>query len=458
MKMLQFDLFPEIEKERIKVLNSQHLRQGDFVVYWMQATQRTENNQALDYAIMIANKLNQPLLVYFGITNSYHEANQRHYYFMLEGLKEVQNSLKEKNIQFLIQNLSPELGICDVAKNASAMVVDAGYTRKEKQWRNYVGSQISCPLLQIECNVVVPVELVSSKEEYSAATIRRKIMKLVTKFLVLNKQPVLQKTKIKKDFSSFELSDLDKAVQNLNIDKTVKRVKTFHGGTSQAKQHLKLFIEKKLDKYNQRNDPTNDVLSNMSPYLHFGQISPIYVASKVLESNNPAMDAYLEQLIVRRELAFNFVFYNNNYDSFDGLPEWTKKSFNEHKNDIREYIYSLDQLEKAKTHDVYWNAAQKQMLITGKMHGHMRMYWGKKIIEWTKDPKTAYKYMLYLNNKYELDGRDPNGFTGVAWCFGKHDRPWKERPIFGKIRYMNANGLRRKFNIEEYVKKIASLT
>ena len=305
---------------------------------------------------------------------------------------------------------------------------------------------------------MVPVELVSSKEEYSAATIRRKIMKLVTKFLVLNKQPVLQKTKIKKDFSSFELSDLDKAVQNLNIDKTVKRVKTFHGGTSQAKQHLKLFIEKKLDKYNQRNDPTNDVLSNMSPYLHFGQISPIYVASKVLESNNPAMDAYLEQLIVRRELAFNFVFYNNNYDSFDGLPEWTKKSFNEHKNDIREYIYSLDQLEKAKTHDVYWNAAQKQMLITGKMHGHMRMYWGKKIIEWTKDPKTAYKYMLYLNNKYELDGRDPNGFTGVAWCFGKHDRPWKERPIFGKIRYMNANGLRRKFNIEEYVKQIASLT
>jgi len=455
---LEFKQFPEIEKERIKVLNNQQLKQGDFVVYWMQVTQRTEHNQALDYAIMLANKLNQPLLVYFAITNSYPEANERHYYFMLEGLKEVQTSFEEKNLHFLIQNISPAVGVCAVAKNASVVVVDAGYTKTERQWRNYVASYVSCPLVQIECNVVVPVELVSPKEEYSAATIRRKIMKLVTKFLVLNKQPVLEKTKIKTDFSSFEISDLDEAVQNLNIDKSVKRVKTFHGGTSHAKQHLNLFIETKLEKYvNQRNDPTKDVLSNMSPYFHFGQISPIFVALNVLESNNPGMDAYLEQLIVRRELAFNFVFYNNNYDSFDGLPEWTKKSLNEHKNDTRDYLYSLGELENAKTHDVYWNAAQKQMIVTGKMHGYMRMYWGKKIIEWTKNPKIAYEYMLYLNNKYELDGRDPNGFTGVSWCFGKHDRPWKERSIFGKIRYMNANGLRRKFDIEKYVKQISQL-
>jgi deoxyribodipyrimidine photo-lyase len=455
---LEFKRFPEIQKERIKVLNNQQLKQGDFVVYWMQATQRTEHNQALDYAIMLANKLNQPLLVYFAITNSYPEANERHYYFMLEGLIEVQKSFEEKNLQFLIQNISPAVGVCAVAKNASVVVVDAGYTKMERQWRNYVASYVSCPLVQLECNVVVPVELVSPKEEYSAATIRRKIMKLVTKFLVLNKQPVLEKTKMKTDFSSFEISDLDEAVQNLNIDKSVKRVKNFHGGASHAKQHLNLFIETKLEKYdNQRNDPTKDVLSNMSPYFHFGQISPIFVALNVLESNNPGMDAYLEQLIVRRELAFNFVFYNINYDCFDGLPEWTKKSLNEHKNDTRGYLYSLGELENAKTHDVYWNAAQKQMIVTGKMHGYMRMYWGKKIIEWTKSPKIAYERMLYLNNKYELDGRDPNGFTGVAWCFGKHDRPWKERSIFGKIRYMNANGLRRKFDIEKYVKEIAQL-
>ncbi|MCW4022050.1 MAG: deoxyribodipyrimidine photo-lyase, partial [Candidatus Bathyarchaeota archaeon] len=424
---MQFDKFPEIEKERIKLLNNQQLAQGSFVVYWMQATQRTEHNQALDYSIRLANKLNQPVLVYFAVTNKYPEANQRHYYFMLEGLKEIQSNLNQKNTPFLIQNISPEVGVCEVAKNASTVVVDAGYTKTEKQWRKYVASHISCPLVQIECNVVVPVELASSKEEYSAATIRRKIMPMLTKFLVLNKPPVLEKTKIKTNFSSFEITDLDDAVQNLNIDTSVQPVKTFHGGTNQAKQHLKLFIEKKLDKYHQRNNPTTDFLSNMSPYLHFGQISPIFVALTVLESNNPNMDAYLEELIIRRELAFNFVFYNNNYDSFEGLPDWTKKSLNEHKNDPRDSPYSLAELEHAKTHDAYWNVAQKQMLVTGKMHGYMRMYWGKKIIEWTKNPQTAYKYMLYLNNKYELDGRDPNGFTGVAWCFGKHDRPWKER-------------------------------
>jgi len=457
---LQFDLFPEIEKERIKLLNSQPINQkGDFVVYWMQATQRVEHNQALDYAILLANKLKQPLLVYFAITENYPEANQRHYYFMLEGLKEIQQSLAKKNIQFLIQNVSPEIGVCSIATNASVVVVDCGYTKTEKQWRDYVVSQIFCPMVQVECNVVVPVALASSKEEYSAATIRRKIKKLVTKFLVLYKKPDLDKTKIITDFSFFEISDLDQAVQHLNVDKSVKQVETFNGGTSKAKRYLREFIDTKLEKYDeQRNDPTKDVSSNMSPYLHFGQISPIFVALKVLESNIPSMDAYLEQLIIRRELAFNFVFYNKNYDSFEGLPEWTQKTLTEHKNDPREYIYSLAVLEDAKTHDAYWNAAQKQMTLSGKMHGYMRMYWGKKIIEWTKNPQTAYKYMLYLNNKYELDGRDPNGYTGVAWCFGKHDRPWKERPIFGKIRYMNANGLRRKFNIEKYVKQIAQLT
>jgi len=245
----------------------------------------------------------------------------------------------------------------------------------------------------------------------------------------------------------------------LNIDKSVKRVETFHGGTSRAKQHLKMFIEKKLDKYvDGKNDPSIDVLSNMSPYLHFGQIPPTYIALKVLESNNLGTDVYLEELVVRRELAFNFIFYNKNYDSFDCLAEWTKKSLNEHKSDPREYVYSLDEFENAKTHDIYWNAAQKQMKVCGKMHGYMRMYWGKKIIEWTQDPVDAYNYMLYLNNKYELDGRDANGFAGVAWCFGKHDRPWKERSIFGKIRYMNAKGLQRKFDVEKYVKQINQLT
>jgi deoxyribodipyrimidine photo-lyase len=447
-----------IEEERVKILNGQSLQEGDFVVYWMQATQRTEHNQALEYAIIEANKLDKPLLVYFGITNSYPEANQRHYHFMLEGLKEVQQSLEQWDVKFVIQNVSPEVGVTKLAKHASIVVVDRAYTKIEKQWRNYVANHISCPLLQVECNLVVPVETASPKEEYSAATFRPKIKKLVTKYLLLVEKNNPKRTKIKTDLLAFEISDPNKACSKLNIDKSVKNIATFHGGTSEAKQHLKRFIETKLDSYaDKKNDPTKNVLSNMSPYLHFGQISPVFVALKILETNSKSIDVYLEEMIVRRELAFNFVFYNKNYDSFDCLPEWTKKSLNDHSKDPRDYIYSLDEFEHAKTHDPYWNAAQNQMKSTGKIHGYMRMYWGKKIIEWTKTPQEAYDYALYLNNKYELDGRDPNGFAGVAWCFGKHDRPWRERSIFGKIRYMNANGLKRKFDADKYVKQINQL-
>jgi deoxyribodipyrimidine photo-lyase len=192
----------------------------------------------------------------------------------------------------------------------------------------------------------------------------------------------------------------------------------------------------------------------MSPYLHFGQISPLYIALKVQGAKSPGQDSFLEELIVRRELSMNFVLYNRHYDSFDCLPAWAQASLTAHGKDRRPYLYPLKTFETAQTHDPYWNAAQGEMLITGKMHGYMRMYWGKKILEWSSSPEEAYRIALYLNNKYELDGRDPNGFAGVAWCFGKHDRAWGERPIFGKIRYMNANGLRRKFDAGAYVKKI----
>ena len=196
----------------------------------------------------------------------------------------------------------------------------------------------------------------------------------------------------------------------------------------------------------------------MSPYLHFGQISPLYIALKVLETESLGKDSYIEQLIVRRELAYNFVYYNRNYDTIKCLPPWATATLNVHKRDKREYIYTLEEFENAETHDPYWNAAQKEMVITGKMHGYMRMYWGKKILEWSKNPKAGFDIALYLNNKYELDGRDPNGFAGVAWCFGKHDRAWTERKVFGKIRYMNSNGLKRKFDAEAYVEKINKLT
>jgi len=448
-----------IEKDRVKVLNREEFKKRKYILYWMQASQRTEYNHALEYAILKANKTNMPVIVYFGLTDNLPEANARHYHFMLEGLKEVESSLEEKGIRMIVRHTSPPVGVVELSKDASLVVVDRGYLRTQKKWRRYVAHSIECPLVQVESDVIIPVETASPKEEYSAATLRPKIHKKLDYFIRPFKENYPKVDSLQLNLDTFDIDDSEKVLSTLEIDKSVSKVMDFHGGTTEAEKHLEIFLRDKLEYYEElRNDPTKEIVSNMSPYLHFGQISPLHIALRVMETNTPGKDAYLEQLIVRRELSVNFVFYNENYDSFDGLPEWAKKTLKDHEKDPRKYTYILKELENAETHDPYWNASQREMTSTGKMHGYMRMYWGKKIIEWSKTPKEAYKTAIYLNNKYELDGRDLNGFTSVAWCFGKHDHPWKERQIFGKIRYMNANGLKRKFDADEYVAKIQMIS
>ncbi len=447
-----------IQGERTKRLNDLMVRDGRYVLYWMQAAQRSEYNHALEYAIEKANDLNRPLVVFFGITERFPEANERHYWFMLEGLLEVKNSLEERGIQIVIWHKSPEVGALEMSENASLLIVDRGYLKIQKKWYDYVAQRANCPLIQVETDVVVPVETASSKEEYSAATLRPKLTRVLSNFLHPLKKKNLKLQSLNLEFESVEMRKLEYLMEKLNIDRTVTRVRNFRGGTQEAKKWLEVFIRHKLDHYPAlKNDPAKDFLSNMSPYLHFGQISPLYIASKVMRTDSPGKEAYLEELIVRRELSMNFVFYNKKYDSFDCLPKWTKDTLIAHQKDLRHYQYGLDELEKGQTHDPVWNAAQKEMVINGKMHGYMRMYWGKKIIEWTKNPREAFKIALYLNRRYELDGRNPNGFAGVAWCFGKHDRPWKERQIFGKVRYMSDSGLKRKFDVGRYIQKAESL-
>jgi deoxyribodipyrimidine photo-lyase len=442
-----------IQKERIKSLNRNSIRKGAYVLYWMQASQRVEYNHALEYAILKANELRQPVIVFFGITDLFPEANERHYTFMLEGLREAKQSLEKRGIQMVILHKSPEMGAVQLAKMASIAVVDRGYLKIQKEWRNYAANKMKCPLIQIESDVIVPIEETSPKEEYAAATLRPKIHKKLSHFLVplKEKDPVIDSLSL--DFESFDITDLTKTISKLRVDRSVRKVNSFQGGTKEALKHLEGFLEGKLNRFPElRNDPTLDYLSHMSPYLHFGQISPLFIALKVKETRSPGVEAFLEELIVRRELSMNFVFYNEKYDSFEAIPEWSKKTLRAHQKDKRPYLYTLEEFENAKTHDPYWNASQREMVVKGKMHGYMRMYWGKKILEWAKTPEEAFRNALYLNNKYELDGRDPNGFTGVAWCFGKHDRSWGERPIFGNVRYMNDKGLKRKFDADEYVK------
>lgn len=310
-----------IEESRIQPLNKNNLVKGDFILYWMQASQRAEYNHALEFAISQANERKQRVIVYFGLNEAFPEANERHYYFMLEGLKNVQKALNRKGIGMVVERVSPEIGAVSFAKTASLVVCDRGYLKVQKQWRQYVASHIKCPFLQIESDVITPVEAASNKEDYSAATLRRKMQRILHQYLVPLQDETSRIDSSRLEFESYDISDTGEALSNLNIDHSVKPVRTFHGGASKAENWLVEFISKKLERYRDfRNDPNEDCLSNLSPYLHFGQISPLYVALQVSQYGGPGSDAFLDELIVRRELSMNFIHYNQQYDSFEGLP------------------------------------------------------------------------------------------------------------------------------------------
>jgi len=377
---------------------------------------------------------------------------------MLEGLQEVQQSLEQRKIPFYVMRNTPEDIIPKLAEDASMIIVDRDYQRTQRKWRENVAITIECPLHQVETNVIAPIEVVSSKEEYTAGTIRPKIQRIIEDYLVPVRKRRLKIESEGIGLSGVDLNSINDVLRQMKFSTGITQKIPFRGGTIQAKKQLRKFITRNLDVFGtERNDPAEDRLSCMSPFLHFGQISPLDIALEIQKTTSPGGEPYLEELIIRRELSMNFVFFNPNYDNFECLPNWAKETLEIHSFDRREYVYSFKELESANTHDNYWNAAQNEMVQIGKMHGYMRMYWGKKIIEWSESPSDAYDTCIRLNDMYELDGRDPNGYAGVAWCFGKHDRAWGERKIFGKVRYMNAMGLKRKFNIDAYVERTNKL-
>ena len=448
-------MISRIAEGRVRILNDATVRTGDYVLYWMQSSHRTEENPALVYAVERADRNNLPLVVYFGLFPSYPESNLRHFRFMLEGLAEVGNSLESRGIRFVLRTESPDKGVCALAKNAAVAIVDRGYLRQQQSWYRTVAEQCRCPLVQVEGNVVVPVDVASQKEEYSAATFRPKITRMLDRFLHPAETGSPQHSSLSLDLPTLADESTEALLVPLTIDRTVPASGLFTGGTAEANRRFEQFLKNRLDGFAEnRTDPGGDGGSDMSPYLHFGQVSPVTLALHAQEQGGSGTPAFLEELIVRRELAVNFVRYNDHYDTFASLPAWAQKTLALHQADQRDYGYSPGELERAATHDPYWNAAQQEMMKTGTMQGYMRMYWGKKILEWSKTPKDAYSSALYLNNKYEIDGRDPNGYAGVAWCFGKHDRPWGERKIFGMVRYMNAQGLKRKFAMDRYLEKV----
>lgn len=443
-------------QEAFKILNDlPENNSGEYVLYWMQAAQRSKCNPALEYAISLANRYSKPLVVFFGITTDFPEANLRHYTFMLEGIAKLAIALQKRGIKFVVRVCEPEIEAAELAKNAVLAILDFGCLRIQKEWRAKFAKKIACKAVLVETESVIPLETAADREMFSAAQLRRKIVPLLDRFLKLppEKKPNYSGEHLQID--GLDTKNIDVTLKNLKVDKSVLPVsKFFKGGEEEAERRLEVFISQKLSGYAKfANNPELDFCSNLSPYLHFGQISPVKIACSVRKLSGESAERFLEELIVRRELAMNFVHFNPNYDSFACLPEWAQKTLDKHSKDKREYVYSLEEFENAQTRDKYWNAAQNEMLRTGKMKNYMRMYWGKKILEWSSSPQEGYKIALYLNNKYELDGRDANGFAGVAWCFGKHDRPWSERNIFGMVRYMNARGLEKKFDMSAYLEK-----
>jgi deoxyribodipyrimidine photo-lyase len=453
---------------RETLLNREPVRKGRYVLYWMQASQRAAENPALDAAIERANDLGLPVVCVFGLTASYPEANLRHYAFMIEGLAETQASLARMGITLAVLRAEPDEAALFAADGAALVVCDRGYLRHQRRWRVRVAKGSPCAVLQVESDVVVPVAAASAKAEWSAATLRPKILKLRDECLAPTpaRATPFQSPRPKRDSLGISVpgsvSGIDDGLlESFPLDRSVAPAVGAKGGTSHALSLLHSFIEEKLPFYaDERNDPGLETQSGLSPYLHFGQVSPVTIARAVRGASNAseaARAAFLEQLIVRRELAVNFVAHTAAYDSLACVPAWARETLAAHARDRRPHQYSARQLEQGRTHDPYWNAAMREMRLTGRLHGYMRMYWGKKIIEWSPSPAAAFRAALRLNNRYFLDGRDPSSYAGVAWCFGLHDRPWQERPIFGMVRYMNESGLRRKFDIEGYVRRVESL-
>lgn len=437
------------------------------VGYWIHAAPRVRFNHALEYAIHLARTRRKKLFCFFVVDPEYPGATERHLRFLAEGLRDCLGSLSGRGISCAIYRGKPDEIAVDLSRHFSVLVTDRGYSRTHEQWYASLRERAVCPVYRVESNVVVPVETTSTKEEYSAATIRRKIASQRDRFLVpivstdYNGGVETPPTGTHIPIVSNRKDPMDRETFLSRLGLPAAPESEFVGGESVARHRLTEFIHERIQRYETlRNVPDLDWGSHLSPYLHFGQISPVEIGLAAIDhaaaeggaETEHGTEAFLEELIVRRELAVNFVRYNEDYDSYNSLTRWARDTLAIHREDARSYTYTFNQLQNAETHDPYWNACQREMIERGVMHGYMRMYWGKKILEWTADPEEAYARAVALNDTWELDGRDPNGWAGVAWCFGKHDRPWAERPVFGTVRYMNDAGLRRKFkSIDLYV-------
>ena len=429
---------------------------NDCVVYWMQRAQRGIDNPALDVAVEAANHLGKAVVVFLAPVPFYPHANLRHYRFLNEGIPDIAAALAKRNIGFVLRRYPDHslLKFCDEV-DAALVVGDENPMREPEGWRQAAAKKLRVPLWTVDADVIVPARLLE-KAQYAAHIIRPRLQTQLKTYLVPSKNPHAR-VAWKKPARLHSLDPQSDITQDWKLDRSVSPVSNWRGGSAEATRLVKDFVRRKLSGYGtRRNHPEADHTSRISPYLHFGHISPISVALAVEKADAPQADkdAFLNQIITWRELSVNLVRSHPDYDNFECAEPWAHRTLAKHARDHRAVLYTEKQLENAETHDPLWNAAQMQMVNTGWMHNYVRMYWAKKILEWSRTPPEAHRIAVWLNDKYELDGRDPNGYAGIAWAIvGKFDRPWFERPIFGQIRYMSGASTGRKFDSKKYIQQ-----
>lgn len=466
-------------------------REGEFVLYWMQINRRVRFNYALEYAVAHANKLNKPLLILEAFSSDYPWASARTHTFVLQGMKEHLNSpdLNDFNYLPFVELATGEYNrLLMKLIGRSCLVVTDEYPVFIMRKRNStIPANISVPYYTVDSNGLIPLGL-TKKDPYTAYLFRKTMQRnFIEAFTAPPKEHPLQDLKNRSVVSLPEsfldglpdgkllLDEIDDTVSKIAFPNDVKPI-ALHGGREAALRRMNDFLYNDLPNYGEkRNDPDEQCTSGLSPWLHFGKISEYEIVKEVLSiqperwdldritynngsrdgffNGDPNIDGFLDELITWREVGFHFAHHREDFDQFSSLPDWALETLNEHRNDPREWNYSYEELEQSSTHDELWNAAQTQLREEGVIHNYLRMLWGKKVLEWTPDPETALNYLIDLNNIYAIDGRDPNSYSGIFWCFGRFDRAWQERAVFGKIRYMSSDNTRKKVKMKQYLQR-----
>jgi deoxyribodipyrimidine photo-lyase len=446
-------------EKRSKVLRNKRYTGGP-VVYWMSRDQRVDDNWALIYAVREADSKNVPLCVVFCLVPDYLGATQRQYSFMIDGLRQLGSKLEHQGIGFQLLEGLPGIEMPSFLHQVGAgeLITDFDPLRIKMEWKRRVVVALDIPVVEVDAHNIVPCRVVSKSRVMSFASFHSKVMPLLPEFLVEHpgsKRPDHEWNKVVPPI------DWDSAVNNLRLDHAVEPLTWISPGEEAARIALETFCRERMSEYPEgMTNPSKNAQSDLSPYLHFGHLSSQKAVLEVrkTKAKESIKSLFIEQIVVKKEIADNFCLHTPEYDSVGAFPAWARESINGHRSDVREHLYSLEQLDKGLTHDPLWNAAQSELVKRGKIHGYLREYWANKIMEWTRSPEEAFSFAIHLNDRYSLDGRDPSGYTGIAMVIGGlYDRPWQSKEVLGKVRRMTYTGARLKFDIHAYEEKIKKL-